>query len=198
MSDRLTSRYTYRPRPRSQAARLDRRRYEEADIAFYTYVRPFGSTGLHVVRLTCNEEEIVVSGVQGRQTYAPGSVVPVGSYTNTPGKFIIGSPPPGRRGASAYSITTQATSSQAFGVISANPSTIEQGNTETVTFTCFGLVTGDDILAVSWSSATSAWVTDSYVTMGATTVASSVSATASVTVSMSAPVGYRISFRVSR
>lgn len=79
---------------------LDRRAVAQADIHWGVYQRPLGTTGLHVITHRCNGEETVVGSSLNGATFAPGSTVPVGSYSGRPGQFIIGSPPPGQGGAS--------------------------------------------------------------------------------------------------
>lgn len=88
---------------RGLPALLDGRRTSEADIRPAIYVRPLGN-GFHVVRNICNEQEYVVADGTGGGTFAPGSIVSVGSYTGNPGEFILGGPPAGFGGASSYSI----------------------------------------------------------------------------------------------
>lgn len=79
---------------------LTKRRFKEADVRFRIYVRPFGDRGLHVVKNRINGVEYKVAGPS--KTFAPGTIVPTGSYTSTQGEVIISQPPPGRRGASRY------------------------------------------------------------------------------------------------
>ena len=81
-------------RRRSISGQLDRRRAEEADITYLTYVRPFDSRGLHVVKTICNDQEIVVGANFRGLTFKPGTTVPIGQHTGFPGRFILGGPPP--------------------------------------------------------------------------------------------------------
>lgn len=89
---------------RGLPALLDGRRTAEADIRRALYVRPLGR-GFHVVRDVCNEQEYVVADGTGASTFAPGSVVSVGSFTGNPGEFILGRPPAGFGGASAFPVS---------------------------------------------------------------------------------------------
>lgn len=81
---------------------LDARRAKEADIEYWIYIGPEGSSGLHRARPPHSSTSRVIGSSLGGRTFRPGSVVPVGSHSGRPGKFIIGGPPPGQRGASAF------------------------------------------------------------------------------------------------
>lgn len=88
---------------RGLPALLDGRRNAEADIRPAIYLRPNGQ-GFHVVRNICNEQEYVVADGTGGGTFAPGSVVSVGSFTGNPGEFILGRPPAGFGGSSGFAL----------------------------------------------------------------------------------------------
>lgn len=89
---------------RGVPALLDGRRTSEADIRAAIYVRPLGS-GFHVIRNVCNEQEYVVGDGTGGGTFAPGSVVSVGSFSGNPGEFIVARGPAGFGGASGFAIS---------------------------------------------------------------------------------------------
>lgn len=181
---------------------LDKRRKTEADIEWAEYVHPLGTRGLHVVKIVCNAQVFVVGSSLSRKTFKPGTQVPLGSNTGHPGKFIIGSPPPGRRGASSFQIDYfGAGEFDTVGITSATPSTIyNDGIAVAVVFAGYGFnQTPVDVLsAVVYNESTKAWEADSLVTCGTVTWSSATSITAAVTVSTTAPGDKLISFKVVR
>lgn len=176
---------------------LERRRRSEADIAFDLYVRPHGSDGLHVVRRECNESEIIVGSSLSGLTFPPGAVVPVGSHTGTPGEFIIGAPPPGRRGSSRFAQDFPTPGDlEAVGITAATPGTVPAGASgEAVTLSGFGFRSTDTFEAVALDPLTGAWGLDPLVTVATVSVPDTETASVTLTVSASAPVGHAISFR---
>lgn len=179
---------------------LDRRRVSEADINYRVYVRPNGHRGLHVVRLQCNEEEMVVSGP--KKTFAPGSIVPTGSHTGNPGEFILTDPPPGRRGGSVFSANFPTpTAFDAYGITSANPSTLLPGTTgQVVTLTGYGFreSPGDNFDAVVYNETTKEWEADPYVTVTGSTWTSATEVDITLDVTASAPDEYPVNIRMRR
>lgn len=104
-----TGRRSWRPstvRGRNLSSMLDGRRQAEADLRRVLYVRPYGY-GFHVVKNLCNDEEYVVAdGLGFKRTFAPGTVVMLGSQTGHPGEMLISGPPSGMGGASAFPVTS--------------------------------------------------------------------------------------------
>ena len=104
-----TGRRSWRPstvRGRNMVSMLDGRRQAEADLRRVLYVRPYGY-GFHVVKNLCNDEEYVVAdGLGFKRTFAPGTVVMLGSQTGHPGEMLISGPPSGMGGASAFPVTS--------------------------------------------------------------------------------------------
>ena len=177
---------------------LDRRRSHEADIRYGVYVRPEGRDGLHVVRRECNPEEFVVGSSLSGQTFRPGSLPPLGSNSGHPGQFIIGAPPPGRRGASGFAVDFPTPGDLgAVGITAASPQTVEAGaSAEPVTLSGFGFRSGDSFEAVRLDPSTGEWSTDPLVTVATVAVPDTETASVTLTVGVSAPVGRRLSFRV--
>ena len=169
-----------------------------ADNKFREYVQPWGARGLHVVRNQCNAEEKIVSGPA--RTFAPGSVVPTGSNAGRPGEFILMEPPPGRRGGAAFgTLFPQPGDFDALAIISADPSTVAAGATDTVvTLTGTGFTATDTVRAVVWDETTAAYIVDPLVTVDSFTYTSATEATVEVDVSSSAPVGYPINVEIRR
>jgi len=103
-----TGRRSWRPstvRGRNLSSMLDGRRQAEADLRRVLYVRPYGY-GFHVVKNLCNDEEYVVAdGLGFKRTFAPGTVVMLGSQTGHPGEMLISGPPSGMGGASAFPVS---------------------------------------------------------------------------------------------
>lgn len=104
-----TGRRSWRPstvRGRNMVSMLDGRRQAEADLRRVLYVRPYGY-GFHVVKNLCNDEEYVVAdGLGFKRTFAPGTVVMLGSQTGHPGEMLLSGPPSGMGGASAFPVTS--------------------------------------------------------------------------------------------
>lgn len=179
---------------------LDQRRVREADIEYGISVRPEGSTGLHVVRDEHDDTERVVGSSLSGQTFKPGAVVPLGSHTGFPGQFIIGAPPPGRRGASGFAIDAPTPGDlEVLSVVSAEPSTVESGaSSAAVTVTGMGFRAGDIFEAVVFDNNTGEWSVDPLVTVDSSTVTTTETADLTISVSSSAPEDYLISIQARR
>lgn len=176
---------------------LDRRRDAESDVQPRTYLRPVGRTGLHVVRLECNEEEIVVSGARA---FKPGTTVQTGRYSGRPGEVILTEPPPGRRGASAFPRDVVRREIDAFGIVSADPDELEAGATTAVTLTGFGFRQSpvDTFRAVVFDLSAAAWIADPLVTVDSAVWTDAETVEVSLTVDASAPEGYQVALEVER
>jgi len=107
---------------RSLASLLDSRRQTEADIRPAIYVRPLDPR-YHIVKNACNDQPYVVGSAVGRRTFTPGQVVFLGSHAGHPGEVIIGLPPPGFGGASAFAIVRDRRGFQTDGLEDAPPGT---------------------------------------------------------------------------
>lgn len=176
---------------------LDKRRDGESDVQPRIYLRPLGRSGLHVVRLECNEEEIIVSG---SRSFAPGTQVFTGRYSGRTGETILTEPPPGRRGASAFPLQVVSRDLDALGIVSADPEEVEAGATEAVTVTGFGFLEDpvDTFRAVVFDEATATWTDDPLVTVDSATWTDAETVELSITVDSSAPEDYPISLEVVR
>jgi len=83
---------------------LNQRATREADVNHRIYVRPLGTTGLHIVKSRPDGAEYQVAGPS--RTFVPGQFVPTGRHTNTQGETILIEPPPGKRGRAEPPTTT--------------------------------------------------------------------------------------------
>ena len=180
--------------------RLDRRRVAEADLHYARYVRPLGARGLHVVRSECSQLERVIGSTLSGQTFAPGTIVPIGSSSGTPGQSIIGGPPPGRRGASGFPSSSRSGTLDLIVVTSISPSEWEQGDSGTLTINGGGFRQSppDTFLAVTYDDATESVIADPFVTLTSPTWVSSTEVTVTITISSTAPIGHPIGIRVTR
>lgn len=175
---------------------LDRRQLREADIDHGLYVAPRGARGEHIVEypIGSGNQVHVGSALQG-QTFAPGTVVPLGSHTGDSRRLIIGGPPSGRRGVSQFPVDAPPPGQlDSVGIISASPATVESGAAgEAATLTGYGFRTTDTFEAVRQTS--SGWEVDPLVTVATVSIDDSETAQITLTVSASTPAGYAISFR---
>lgn len=154
---------------------------------------------MHVVRLLCNEEEIIVSGP--KRTFAPGSIVPTGSHTGFPGEFILSEPPPGRRGHSLFSLDFPAgTSMDTYGISSADPGVLAAGDDQPVTLLGWGFRESpvDLFDAVIYDEATKSWIADPYVTIHDVVWVSETEVEVEVDVDPDAGDEYQVTVRVRR
>lgn len=176
---------------------LDGRRFAEADVRFSKYVRPL-SRGLHIVRNVCNGQEVVVSSAAGSRTFKPGAEVPLGSHTATPGEVILGLPPPGRQGASAFGFPSVLPGSAGGPhIISASPEIVTPGASGVaVVLTGTGFESTADVLAFIFDEATRDFLEDPEVTVTSTTFVSATRLDLTVDYAASLPTGYRVSFGV--
>jgi len=106
---------------------LELNRWKEADIDYGIYIKPEGSRGLHVIGFPCSNEEIVVGSILVGTTFAPGTIVPIGNNSGSEGKFILSSPPPGRRGAANFPVLTKLTVLNTPSVDKLNPFNLNPG-----------------------------------------------------------------------
>lgn len=176
---------------------LDRRRDAESDVQPRVYLRPLGRSGLHVVRLECNDEELVVAG---SRSFAPGANVQTGRYSGRAGETIITEPPPGRRGASAFPRDVVRRDLDVVRIVSATPAEVESGATTSVTLTGLGFRESplDAFRAVRFDEAMATWTDDPLVTLGSPTWTDAETVVLDVTVDASAPEGYLVSLDVER
>lgn len=177
---------------------LNARRIREADNNWRLYVQPWGARGLHIVERECNGERIVVSGPA--ETFAPGSVVATGSHTGIGGEFILSPPPPGRLGGGVFPQVSPLPGVVAVAaILSADPATIEPGETNAATvLTGYGFLATDDLAAVIWSESVEEWIADPYVTLANLTFVSATELQVDVIAAASAPVGHLIRFEIVR
>jgi hypothetical protein len=176
---------------------LDGRRFEEADVRFAKYVRPL-SRGLHVVRNSCNEQEVVVSSAAGSRTFKPATEVPLGSHTATPGELILGLPPTGRQGASTFGFPSIIPGSAGGPhVISADPLTALPGSSGvSVTLTGTGFESTAEVLAFVFDESALTDVEDPDVTVVSVVFVSSAELTITVDYDASLPSGYPVAYGV--
>lgn len=78
---------------------------KKPDIVKGTYVAPDGARGKHIVKLSCSDREVAVSG-QPKQTFNPGTSVLLASHQNGQHRTML-SYPVGARGASQYQAAMQ-------------------------------------------------------------------------------------------
>lgn len=180
---------------------LDDRRTVEADITFAVYVRPLNARGLHVVRIQGTDRELVVASAAGRKTHKPGTIVPLGSHTGTPGKFILSTPPPGRRGAENVPVLRQSLAADFVRIVSADPAEVDQGvDDQAVVFggAGFATVTPDIFEAVIFDEDAGGWVAHPLIAIHDVVPASAIEVAVQVDVDPAVPAGTLLGIQVSR
>lgn len=180
---------------------LDERRVREADITYVVYVRPLNARGLHVVRVQGTDEELVVASLAGKKTHKPGTIVPLGSHTGTPGKFIMPSPPPGRRGAENVPVLRQSLAADFVRISSADPAEVDQGvDDQPVTFGGAGFATStpDIFEAVVFDESAGGWIPHPLITIHDVTPASAIEVAVQIDVDAAVPAGTLLGIQVSR
>ena len=178
---------------------LARRNRRSADIDFFKYACPEGEK-YHRITLPNCDEQLLVTSTSGRTTYAPGSGVVVASHQGGRQKVIVGSPPPGKVGATNLPVLATASEVDAVGIILADPFNITSGLTTPVTLTGFGfLETPLDIFdAVKYDEDEMDYVVDSLVNLHTPVWVSATSIQIQVQVVAGAPEGWPINVRVER
>lgn len=170
-----------------------------ADITYARYVGPSGSGGLHRVRPVGSESTIIVGSSLHGTTFAPGAVVPLGSNTGRPGRFILGAPPPEHSGGSRAPVEVGSETVAALGITAVAPDEAPRGTTTEVVVAGYGFGATDiwDAVVFDAGSAT-LHSSDPAVTSVTATVDGPTQVTLDVAVAAAAPVGHLIDIGVSR
>lgn len=192
--------------PRTHSAlreSLDRRRREEADIVFGRYVRPKGH-GQHVVSDPSGKRQRVVSAATGATTYRPGSQVTLGSQSGDTfkGEVLLGNAPIQERGThrNAQGASIPVNTNLGPVIVSADPSSVTAGSTESVTLTGlrFRDAPADSFTLVWFDEEADADVADPWATISNVVVVSETEATCDIATDLDTPDDHQISIQVER
>ena len=166
-----------------------------ADINFFKYGCPEGGN-YHSISIEGCDETLTVTSLNGSVTFKPGASVTVGSHTGGRRKVIMGTPPPGELGKTNFPTLREDTEITSFIITSADPSTVEPGDTG-INITIYGLGFTADLSwnVVKYDVVTKAWVDNPYITVNSATYVDSEEVTLNIDVSGSAPEGHYLTFR---
>ena len=166
------------------------------EIQSWRYRKPLGK-GEHLVEHPTDPSRTLrVASAQGAEAFNPGQRVLMGVTMS--GASILGNPPGGDKGAANTPVSRATGSIDIFGITSASPSLVPQGQTAATTFKGFGFLSGDVLTAVVYNADSGLWETDTDITIANFTFVDSETATADITAASSLPVGYLISYRLER
>lgn len=171
------------------------------ELQTYRYLGPAGR-GRHRVESPKDQtKEIIITSAPGIEGFVPGQWVLTGQ--TQAGPTIIAHPPGAETGLSRQPRTTRSGAVDNVEVISANPSTIEPGQTlAAVAVAGIGFLASplDTFTPVvpDISTPSDPWATDTLLTLGTPVWVSAEQVNIDVTASSATPVGHLIRFRVRR
>lgn len=158
--------------------------------------------GIWILRkLGCTKLGFASAG-QGSASYAPGTSVNIAQIQGSNDHAIVSLPPPSRRGASAFPVSTLGSGSlDALAIMQAAPMTVPRGSigaAVALTGSGFAASPVDLITAVFYDVPSRTFLPDPYVTVTSVTFISDTEIHILINVSSTCPVGYKPKFRAER